>query len=97
LLLQFRKPIVLTEIGAAEVGGDKARWIRQAFSTMVARYPRVRAFVWYDKRDSTLQDWRITSSAASLTAFRDALHNPVFLSAPAGEPTSGARRAALAR
>ena len=97
LLLQFRKPIVLTEIGAAEVGGDKARWIRQAFSTMVARYPRVRAFVWYDKRDSALQDWRIVSSRSSLAAFRGALQNPAFLSAPAAEPSATRRRFAFSR
>src|SRR5581483_7718424 len=70
LLMQFRKPIVLTEIGAAEVGGDKAAWIRRTFATILRRYPRVRAFVWYDGRDSKLQDWRITSSPASLAAFR---------------------------
>jgi hypothetical protein len=97
LLMQFRKPIVLTEIGAAEVGGDKASWIRQAFSTMVQRYPRVRAFVWYDKRDTALQDWRITSSPSSLAAFRDTLQHPVFLSAPAAERKSTRRRAALSR
>jgi len=91
LLMQFRKPIVLTEIGAAEVGGDKASWIRQTFSNILRHYPRVRAFIWYDKRDSRLQDWRIASSWASLSAFRSTLANPTFLSAPAAEPR-GARR-----
>jgi mannan endo-1,4-beta-mannosidase len=97
LLMQFRKPIVLTEIGAAEVGGDKAVWIRRTFSTIVQHYPRVRAFVWYDKRDSALQDWRITSSQSSLAAFRSTLRNPAFLSAPAAEPTATRRRFALSR
>ncbi len=97
LLMQFRKPIVLTEIGAPEVGGNKADWIRQAFSTMVQRYPRVRAFVWYDQRDTALQDWRITSSLSSLAAFRGTLQNELFLSAPAAERKSTQRRAALSR
>jgi hypothetical protein len=97
LLMQFRKPIVLTEIGATEVGGNKASWIRQTFSTIVRQYPRVRAFVWYDQRDTELQDWRITSSPSSLAAFRGTLENPVFLSAPAAERKSTRRRAALSR
>jgi hypothetical protein len=97
LLMQFRKPIVLTEIGAAEVGGNKAAWIRRTFSTIVQRYPRVHAFVWYDKRDSAQQDWRIISSQSSLAAFRGALQNPAYLSAPAAEPSATRRRFAFSR
>lgn len=97
LLMQFRRPIVLTEIGAAEVGGDKADWIRQTFSTIARRYPRVRAFVWYDQRDTALQDWRITSSPSSLAAFRSTVRQPVVLSAPAAERRSLRRTTALSR
>src|SRR5205823_2247167 len=71
-LLAYHKPIVLTETGAPEVGGDKARWIRDSFADMAHHYRRLRAVIWYDKRDSELRDWRIDSSPAALAAFRKA-------------------------
>lgn len=82
MLLGYHKPILLAEIGAVEVGGDKARWIRSTFTTIVRDYPQVKALVWYDRRDSRLEDWRIDSSAWSVAAFRSALDQPELLSAP---------------
>lgn len=96
-LLRFKKPIVLSEIGAAEVGGSKPAWIRATFATIVGRYPSVRALVWYDKRDSSLQDWRIDSSAASATAFRSSVERPALLSAPAADPSASRVRSTHSR
>jgi hypothetical protein len=87
-LAHYQKPIVASEIGAPEVGGDKAAWIRQTLMGLGDRYPQVSAFVWYDKRDSSLQDWRITSSHAATTAFRESLATPLLLSAPAAARSS---------
>jgi beta-mannanase len=78
-----RKPIVLTEIGAAEVGGDKAAWIRTTFASIQRSYPRIRAFVWYDKRDTKLRDWRIGSSPAATRAFARVVAGGRIASAPA--------------
>ena len=71
-----RKPLLITEFGANSRGGDKPAWISHAYSSEVAdRYPRIRALIWFD-RDQDGADWRIDSSAASLTAFRAAIRSP---------------------
>jgi beta-mannanase len=81
-LLRYHRPIALTEIAAAEVGGDKAAWITDAFRR-VSRYPRVRAIIWYDRRDSQLEDWRIQSSPQAQAAFARAVSGRHVRSAPA--------------
>jgi len=85
-LLRFRRPIVLTEIGAPEIGGDKAAWIRDSIEAMLRDYPRIRGFVWYDRRDDRRRDWRIDSSPRVLRAFRAVVARPDVLGAPHGYP-----------
>ncbi len=85
-LAGYHKPVALTEIASAEVGGNKARWIAATFGQILADYPRVRALVWYDKRDSASRDWRIASSRASAKAFSRAIRARKVLSAPAAVP-----------
>ena len=87
-LLRYRKPIVLTETGAPEVGGNKAQWILQAFSDILDEFPRLKAVIWYDKRDTPLRDWRIDSTPESLDAFRQAIAQPRILSADAAQATT---------
>jgi hypothetical protein len=82
-LLTFGRPIALTEVAAAELGGDKAAWITDAFATITARYPRVRAVIWYDKLDSSERDWRIGSSPESQAAFKAAMVGPRYAGGPA--------------
>ncbi len=61
-----QRPIVLTEVASAEVGGDKAAWITDFFSYLNAN-PDIRSFVWFDFNKET--DWRVDSSTASTQAF----------------------------
>jgi len=63
-----RKPLMICEVGCAEVGGNKAAWIEEMGSDLVSRFAAVRALVWFDADKET--DWRINSSPASLSAFR---------------------------
>jgi len=63
------KPLMLAETASTEIGGDKAAWIRELWSDLPARMPRVRAVVWFNKNQET--DWRVNSSDASLIAFRE--------------------------
>lgn len=60
------RPLMLAEVGSAEMGGNKAAWIADMF-TQLSRRPDIRAFIWFDLDKET--DWRITSSAASAAAF----------------------------
>lgn len=71
------KPIMLTEVSSAELGGDKAAWIRQGLLTdLPERFPRVRAAIWFNERRET--DWPIDSSPASLAAFAAVARAPRF-------------------
>lgn len=62
------RPLVLSEVGSAEAGGDKATWIRDMFA--LARRSRVAALVWFDIAKET--DWRVVSSPPAAAAFRAA-------------------------
>ncbi|MBK5288766.1 MAG: hypothetical protein JJE46_09890 [Acidimicrobiia bacterium] len=70
------KPIVITELGATEVGGNKPAWIRSLFQGL-ADNPDVIGFVWFDHSVNG-NDWRIESSTASTTAFSDSVTHPRY-------------------
>ena len=60
------KPIILGEIGAEE-SGDKAEWIRDAYTNMLSD-PQVVAAVWFNMKKEA--DWRISSSQGAANAYR---------------------------
>lgn len=64
-------PIVVNETGSSEHGGSKAAWI----ADLVAYLGRteVRGLYWFDYDNVGQSDWRLASSAASLTAAGAAL------------------------
>jgi hypothetical protein len=71
------KPMMIAETASAEVGGDKAGWItRGLLSEVPARLPRVRAVIWFHENKEA--DWRINSSSAALTAFRQVAASPAY-------------------
>jgi hypothetical protein len=43
----YGKPIILTEIGSLEVGGDRAEWFRKAFYSIRHKYRKVKALVFF--------------------------------------------------
>jgi hypothetical protein len=60
-----RKPIMLTEVGSVEQGGDKAAWVAGLAAELPRRYPDVKAVVWFNKAE-----FRVDSSPAALAAFK---------------------------
>lgn len=64
------RPVMISEIGSAEQGGDKAAWISDFFSRMAA-HPEIRAFVWFNHDKEA--DWRIQSSDASRMSYAAAV------------------------
>lgn len=62
-------PVLITETASSELGGDKARWVRELFAWV--REHDVAALVWfaYDKE----ADWRPNSSSRSEQAFERAV------------------------
>jgi hypothetical protein len=79
------KPMIIGEFASSEKGGDKAAWISDAFQQIRAKYPQIRAVVWFDINKET--DWRIDSSPESLAAFKDAVAGDGWLNAwPGAQP-----------
>ncbi len=69
--LSSEKPFMIAEVGCAEKGGKKERWIEEAFAIMKRRFLRIRALVWFDVNKEC--DWRIESSFQSWLTFRRGL------------------------
>lgn len=67
LLAISQKSVLISEIGSAEVGGDKAKWITNMFEVLPSKYPRIKGFTWFNILKET--DWRINSSAKAKQAF----------------------------
>lgn len=59
-------PVVVSEVGSTESGGDKAAWITGMFRDL-RRRPYVRGVTWFNVRKES--DWRIASSPAARWAF----------------------------
>ncbi|MDQ2787894.1 MAG: hypothetical protein M3Y58_23140 [Chloroflexota bacterium] len=76
-----QKPLMIPEIGVVEQGGNKAAWITQTFLTDIpTRFPRIKAVIYFDEdaRVAHEGDWRIETSPASLAAFQQVAHSPVY-------------------
>jgi hypothetical protein len=78
------KPIMLAEVGSAEQGGDKARWILDAAATLKARFPAVKAWI-HQQYTNGDADWRVESSPQSLAAYRRIALDKYFASLPSEE------------
>ncbi|MGA8791255.1 MAG: glycosyl hydrolase [Paenarthrobacter sp.] len=63
-------PILIAETASSEAGGDKAAWNTDLVAYLAAQ-PDVVGFVWFHIQKEA--DWRINSSAASASAFKNAL------------------------
>lgn len=69
-LAGINKPIFIAEFGSSELGGDKARWYREAFASLSTSFPRLFALMVFSNDDSN-GDWRINTSTASLEAWKE--------------------------
>ncbi|MFG2053008.1 glycoside hydrolase family 26 protein [Micromonospora sp. NPDC048930] len=70
-----RKPLVVTETGAAEASGRKAEWIRETFR-MLPGHPDIIGLIWFEVDKE--RDWRIISSGAAATAFAESVAAPRY-------------------
>jgi cellulose synthase (UDP-forming) len=86
------KPVMISQIATADLGGDPAAWTREALRGFRDDYPLVKAVVWYDARYSDEVDLRIRGATAAAFASELAASaywspEPVIVQAPA-EPES---------
>ncbi|MHB1355183.1 MAG: glycosyl hydrolase [Anaerolineae bacterium] len=78
---KWGKPVILTEVATAEQGGNKAEWLRQAFTTIKDSYPLVVAVLFFEvkaDREYPTINWSVESSAVSLAVVTRALQDPYF-------------------
>jgi beta-mannanase len=69
------RSLLLPEVGCTETGGSKADWIAAALGPETgARFPRLRALVWFDVDKE--QPWQLHSSDEALAAWREASAAP---------------------
>jgi hypothetical protein len=73
------KPVMIAETASSEIGGSKAAWIADAFTTQLPRnLPRVKAVMWYDAVNSDGMDWPLSTSPEALQAFAGAIDSPRY-------------------
>jgi hypothetical protein len=81
------KPMLLGEVASTEDGGDKAVWITDFLRTLPSRFPRIRAFAWFDRGESGAgerhHDWALDSSATATRAFARGIRSAAYA---AGRP-----------
>lgn len=76
------KPLLVGEFGVLERRpGEKAAWYRQTATELRTRFPDIKALVYFNS-DLDGYDWRITTSASSLVAFRAWATDPYFRAQP---------------
>jgi hypothetical protein len=82
------KPIMLAEWRCGEFpkSGSKSAFITEAFETMKADYPRLKAAVFWHEQwqndDNSTSDLRVNSSPESLDAYRKGVADPFWLDRP---------------
>jgi hypothetical protein len=72
-LSAFGKPIMISEIGTTDSGGDPYAWIGQTLKRLRTGYPLLRALVWYDDIDGGGLDFRLRGPTARAIAQPGAL------------------------
>ena len=91
-MASFGKPVMIAEFGSLAVGGDRAAWYAAALDSLPARYPAVRAILFFnagDDRTVTHQtvDWRLETDSATAAAVRRAVARwPSGPRKPSGTP-----------
>jgi mannan endo-1,4-beta-mannosidase len=80
------KPIMLTEIGCTETGGNKPAWVESLFEALATQHDII-GFSWFNQTVTAIpigqrlpvtNDWRIDSTPQSFAAFRAGIADPGY-------------------
>lgn len=63
-LSRFGKPVMISEFGTVNVGGDAAAWIERSLLRLGTHYPLVKAVIWFDSAYPGGVDFRLRGDAA---------------------------------
>lgn len=74
-LAKYKKPMMITEFGCLEVGGDRAMWFQEAFSKIPVDYPEVKSlmFFHYSADNTTTEqtvNWTILHDSKSMAVIK---------------------------
>ena len=62
------RPVVVAEVGCAATGGDKRRWLADAWRRVAQDYASIRAVVWFNVEKEC--DWRVDAPTEIQASFR---------------------------
>jgi len=74
----FKKPLMITEMGSLDVGGNKTEWFRKAFTELPEKYPDLKALLFFnDNNDNTTLnkslDWSIVNDTLTCRAIQETI------------------------
>lgn len=70
------KPMIVGEYGVDFSGGDAARWLSRYWRTVLARFPRIVASVYFDAGGPEGAKWNLDLSERKMRAYRQAISLP---------------------
>jgi beta-mannanase len=72
------KPLLVGEVASSEDGGSKAAWIKDMLTRVPTEYPKIRALLYFDKYDSSM-DWPLETSSSALSAFAEGVQSSTYV------------------
>jgi len=94
-LVEYKKPVMLTEFGSVEYGGDRSAWLDNALTSIRDKYPEIRSIVffhsnqdknwptsWRPDGNEPAIDWTFVNSPNAAKFVRTALQQPPFNETP---------------
>jgi hypothetical protein len=80
--MHTHKPFIVAETGSSMEGGSKSLWIKQGYPKVYAKYPEIKAILYFniDARalDPLQRDWTLTTHRGGLAAYRSIVAMPRF-------------------
>lgn len=69
------KPQMITELGSLKVGGDRLKWFANTFDRLPAKYPRIKALVFFNNSNDYITlnkslDWSIKNDTLTCRAIK---------------------------
>jgi Glycosyl hydrolase family 26/Bacterial Ig domain len=72
------KPLMVGEVASSEYGGSKSAWIKDMLARVPTEFPHIRALLYFDKYDSSM-DWPLETSGSALSAFAEGVQSSAYV------------------
>lgn len=91
-IINYKKPVMLSEFGSTDFGGNRAEWFKNAFSKIETQYPEIKSIVffysdsdknwgatkWRPKDGSAVINWTFNNDLSSLAFLKNAFDTKPF-------------------